>query len=800
MTDQWQHAPGWPGIEPRWTSSAKTGVGTALGQHSFVWFTCSHGIFDEIYYPRLDIACVRDMGLLVADGLSFFSEEKRDTTSQVSFLAEGVPAYRMLNTCKAGRFRIDKEMLSDPRREVVLQSTRFIPLQGKLGDYSLFVLLAPHLANHGAKNTGWFGDFKGVPMLFAQREASALALACSAPWKKCSVGYSGISDGWQDVAEHKRLTRTYNRAEDGNIAMTGEIDIQASNGHFVLALGFGRTPAEAGHRARASLLDGFDSARDHYVNHWRDWQQHLLPLEQSEPGKPDLYRTSAAVLRLHEAKHFPGGAIASLSIPWGYAKGDNDLGGYHLVWPRDMVETAGGLLAAGALDDARRMLRFLQFTQEADGHWPQNMWLDGSPYWEGIQMDETAFPILLLDLAQRSGALHTHDLQRFWPMMRRAAGFIVRNGPVTQEDRWEEDAGYSPFTLAVEISALLAAADQAEANGEKALGHFLREVADGWYSRLDEWIYATDTELTRKLGIEGYYVRIGVKDESDASSPLHGFVPIRNRPPDQSEWRASDIVSIDALALVRFGLRDANDPRIVNTIKAIDSLLKLETPNGPCWYRYNEDGYGETADGGPYTGTGIGRAWPLLTGERAHYELAAGRRDEAIRLARAMESFANDGQMLPEQIWDKPDIPEKALYFARPAGSAMPLCWAHSEYVKLRRSLRDNKLFDIPPQPVERYLKKQTVSPHAIWSFNHKIRTMKLGQSLRLKLLAPAVVHWSADGGPLNRNTETWDTGIGVHVADLPTKGLAAGSRVTFTFTWPTAGKDEPASFTVTLE
>ncbi len=464
-----------------------------------------------------------------------------------------------------------------------------------------------------------------------------------------------------------------------------------------------------------------------------------------------------------------------------------------------MVETAGGLLAAGALEDARRMLRFLQFTQEADGHWPQNMWLDGTPYWPGVQMDETAFPILLMDLAQRVGALHPHDPVRFWPMVRKAAGFIVRNGPVTQEDRWEEDPGYSPFTLAVEIAGLLAAADLADQNNEKTLGNFLREVADGWHGRIDDWIYATDTPLARQYGVDGYYVRIGAVDAGDAPSPSQGFVPIRNRPPDQSKWRASDIVSPDALALVRFGLRDANDPRILNTVKLIDALLKLDTPRGPSWYRYNEDGYGEKEDGSAYDGIGIGRLWPLLTGERAHYELAAGRRAEATRLVRAMEAFAGPGQMLPEQIWDKPDIPERELFFGRPTGSAMPLCWAHSEYVKLRRSLRDGKLFDLPPQPVDRYIKRGIVSPFEIWSFNHKVRSIKAGKSLRLKLLAPAVVHWGADGAALNHNAETWDSGIGVHVAELPTKGLAVGSKITFTFSWPLSASEEGRSFTVAV-
>ncbi|MBY0525647.1 MAG: glucan 1,4-alpha-glucosidase [Gemmataceae bacterium] len=792
-----QYAPGGPGIIPRWTSSAKTGVGTALNTASHVWFTLSHGIFDEIYYPRIDQACVRDMGLLVSNGKDFFSEEKRDTKSQVSFLEEGVPAYRLVNTCSQGRYRIEKEILSDPRRSVVLQQTKFVAMQGTLSDYALYVLLSPHLGNRGSGNTGWVGDFKGVPMLFAQRDAISLALACSVSWKNRSAGFSGVSDGWQDVNQHKRMTWNYDRAENGNVALTGEVDLQQTNGTVLFSLGFGRTGSEAGHRALASLLDGFDIARKHYIQGWREWQKELLPLETKDQGERDLYRISTAVLHMHEAKDFSGGSIASLSIPWGFAKTDDDLGGYHLVWPRDMVETAGGLLAAGALKDAHRMLRYLQITQEADGHWPQNMWLPGKPYWDGVQMDETAFPILLVDMARRHGALDAHEAPRFWPMVRSAAAFIVKNGPVTQEDRWEEDPGYSPFTLAAEIAALLAAADIADDNKEPAIATLLREAADTWHDHIDDWIYATGTDMAKAAGVEGYYVRVSPPDQADASSPAFGFVPIRNRPPGQSQALAAEIVSPDALALVRFGLRAAGDPRMVNTVKVIDKFLKLDTPQGPCWYRYNNDGYGEKADGSAFDGTGIGRLWPLLAGERAHYELAAGHRAEALRLLRAMEAFANDGKMLPEQVWDTKDIPEKELFLGRATGSAMPLVWAHSEYIKLRRSLRDGKLFDLPPQTVQRYIKDKKVSEFEIWSFNHKRRHMRVGKTLRMKVLAPALVHWSTDGGRTYHDTPTRDSTIGIHIADLPTKDLAKGSTVTFTFVWTSNNNREPEDFTI---
>ncbi len=248
MTSHIEFAPGWPGIPPRWTSSAKSGVGTAIGADSRVWFTLSHGILNEIYYPRVDQACIRDMGLIVTDGIDFFSEEKRHTRNEIVSLANGAPAYRLTNTCREKRYRIEKEVIADPRRDVVLQRIRFFPLQEKMENYHLYDLLAPHLGNQGAGNTAWVGDYKGNPMLFAERDGYALALASSAPWLNRSAGYVGFSDSWQDLAAHKRMTWSYLRAENGNTALAGEVDLEASGSEFVFALGFGRNAAEAGCR------------------------------------------------------------------------------------------------------------------------------------------------------------------------------------------------------------------------------------------------------------------------------------------------------------------------------------------------------------------------------------------------------------------------------------------------------------------------------------------------------------------------------------------------------------------------
>ncbi|HUK36973.1 MAG TPA: hypothetical protein VLV86_23825, partial [Vicinamibacterales bacterium] len=235
-----RHAPGWPGIAARWTSSAKSGVGTALSRGSHVWFTLSHGILNEIYYPRVDSACTRDLGLIVTDGAAYFSEEKRHATSEVSLLAPGVPAFHVRNTAIDGRYQIEKDILTDPSTDVVLQRIRVSALQGTLDDYRLYALLAPHLNNHGAGNTAWIGDYKGVPLLFAQRGGHALALACSSPWLVRSVGFAGISDGWQQLRADGRIVTAYERAERGNVALTGEVDLSVSS-TFVLVVSFGNS-------------------------------------------------------------------------------------------------------------------------------------------------------------------------------------------------------------------------------------------------------------------------------------------------------------------------------------------------------------------------------------------------------------------------------------------------------------------------------------------------------------------------------------------------------------------------------
>src|SRR5437773_971485 len=718
-------APGWPGISPRWTSSAKEGVGTSASYQSRVWFTISHGILNEVYYPRIDQANTRDMEFLVADGDQYFSEEKRDTNRRISPLEQGVPGYRLVNSCKRGRYRMTKTVITDPERDVLLQKVHFDTGKGKLEDYGVFALLAPHIGNRGYGNNGWIGDYKGTPMLFAQREGVSLALACSTAFRNMSCGYVGVSDGWQDIRDNKKMTWEYSTASNGNIALTAELDLTASDGECVTALAFGRTPGEAGQQARNALLKDFDRVQQAFVDGWKELQSQSMDL-----GK--------------------------------------------------MYETGFDL--------------YLMSTQEEDGHWLQNMWLDGSPYWRGVQMDETAFPILVADQLKRVDALSGFDP---WSMIQRAAGYLVRNGPVTQQDRWEEDGGYSPFTLAAEIAGLLAAADFAEEKGDHTLASYLRETADSWNEAIERWTYVTGTKLAKRVGVNGYYVRIAPANPSDIELPGSAFVSLRNRPLGQEVVPGEQLVSVDALALVRYGLRSAKDPRILDTVKVIDAILRKETRTGPVWHRYNLDGYGEHDDGSPFDGTGVGRGWPLLAGERAHYEIAKGEVQEAERLLHVIEAQASPGGLIPEQVWDADDIPKRGLHNGRPAGSAMPLVWAHAEYIKLARSIRERKVFDMPPQPVLRYQTKKTGSKLEAWRFNQKIRTIPHGRNLRIEVLAPATIHWSSDGWKTVRDSKTGDTGLGIHYADLETGTLLPGGNVAFTFFCPEAKKLDGIDFQV---
>ncbi len=754
-------ASGKPGKAPTWSSGAKTLVGTSATPRSRVWYTISSGTLNEVYFPDVDQANTCSVHFLVTDGKRFFSDEPTDAEHRVEWLAPGIPGAKVESRCKQGRYRIVKEILTDPVRDTLIMQVRFEVLEG--GPLKLYLYINAHVGDRGEGNDAWVGSYKGMQMLFAQRAALCIAGVVSAPMVQANCGYVGTSDGHHSLSRFKSL-RKANAALGGNVALTAEVDFKACpNGEFLVALAGGKDSAEAGQQARAGLLQEFETVKALFVRRWEEEQGRYEEVQDLSGQRLDMYRVSTAVLETHQSKRFPGAFVASLSMPWGFAHGDKDVGGYHVLWPRDLVEIAMGKLASGDAKAARSALFYLRCTQEASGGWSQNMWLDGTPHWGAIQMDGISLPVLLADQLRRENALDGYDPT---PMLRKAVCFLLQHGPVTQQGRWEELAGYSPYTMATEVAALLAAADCCEGDGDPAGANFLRETADAWNDAIDELTYVTGTSLGKEHDVPGYYVRMAPRERIQQKEMGDLKVLMTNRPFGSKHQRAAEITSPDALMLVRFGLRAADDPRILNTVKLVDATLLHETATGPGWKRSTRDGYGEKADGSPFLKTGIGRCWPLLAGERAHYEICAGNHERALELLKTMARQTSECGMIPEQVWDEPDIPAKLLRNGFPSGSGMPLVWAHAEYIKLLRSLHSNAVWDRPPQPVQRYQVEHRTASFQIWTPRQRRGWLLEGKALRLVLPAAATVSLKIDGKL--RSFQAEDTGFEHYAATVP--------------------------------
>jgi glucoamylase len=798
---------GGPGMQPRWTSSVKDAVGTAYAASSRIWFTCSHGILNEIYHPTIDRAQVRDMEFLVTDGETFTHEEKRDLIPEFEYIHAETLGVRYVNRDPEGRYALIKEIICDPHHSVVLQRVRIEGHAELVPRLKVFALLAPHLNGGGAGNSALAVDMAGHKVLLAFKDNWSLVMAASCGFSHLSCGFVGVSDGWRDLTQNFKMDWEFGSATNGNVALMGQINLggciapdhplktdeipanltEIGHGNaayeFTVAIGIGAGHHTAAQKTMGALAGPYQDMRKRFIDQWhRAANPEWLAEKSMDGGK--LMRASHNVLLAHEDKTFSGAFVASLSIPWGQAKSDDDLGGYHLVWTRDMVQTATALLACGRAETARRALVYLACTQQPDGGFAQNFWIDGTPYWSGKQLDEVAFPIILAWRLWKANALGNLEI---FPFVERAAGCLIRQAPITHQERWEENAGYSPSTLAAVISGLICAAEMARAHDSDELALFLEEFADWIEGHLEDWTVTKNGVLLD--GVKRHYMRIRPPECGEAyAHEACGTETIRlaNRPPGTPyEFQAREIIDAGFLELVRYGIRRADDQLMIDSLKVVDAVLKRDLPQGAGWLRYNNDGYGNRPDGGPFKGWGQGRVWPLLGGERAHYELAAG--NDISKLIGTYEQFATDGQMMPEQIWDEADRPERHLKFGKPAGSAVPLVWAHAEYLKLLRSAVDGKVFDRIDTVYDRYSNSENRS-HVnhdleIYTRHRPIQNMAAGRTLRILDEKHFELLWTWDGWKTKHTADSRSLGNPGFSADIEFESGA--SELEWTMHWP---------------
>lgn len=735
-------------LAPTWTSSAKDMVTTSLGAGR-VWASLGYGILNEVYWPSTGDPQLRDLGFIVATP-GGWTEVKRAESYRITTPAPDIPIPRVVH--ETAEFRLTLDVVPDPSRDTLLIRYR---LAGE--GCRLYVLMAPRL---GVQNDG-NRAFAGRNTLSAEGGGLWACLVASPGFSRTSAGVVGTSDGWQDFDRNGAMRWRYRSAGPGNVALTGEL--AAPEG--LLALGFAQSREGAVTLARSSIAVGFDVVRDGAEAGWADWatRVRLVPDGGVTPEAVALARRSAAVLKVHEDRNFPGAIVASLSVPWGNAR--NDLGGYHLVWARDAVNTGLALLAIGQVEDARRMLAYLVAMQHADGHWAQNFYPDGRSFWKAVQLDEVGFPVLLASKLREEGHLDRspESLGLVHRMVERALGFIIRNGPVSDQDRWEENAGLNPYTLAVVIAALVAGAGWLTgAAREMALA-----LAADWNARIEDWTHVTGSPLAEAFGVPGHYLRIVPRGDR----PIAGQrVGIRNRA--GLTLAADALIGMEFLALARFGLRAPQDPRLKATLAVAEGVLGFDTPAGRGFHRYNGDGYGEHEDGRPFDGSGIGRGWPLLSGERGHYAVQAG--EDARPWLQGMAGMAGRFGMLPEQVWDVTELGGLRVTPGRPTGAAMPLAWAHAEFLKLSVALGTGRPSELLAS-VEGWAASQPVPSLRDWRSATPLDRIAGGSALCIADSRPFLLHFSCDGWETPEDRPSADLALGLQGVVLEPGDLGAG-------------------------
>jgi len=660
-------APGAPGSDAHWPSAAKNGFGTSNTVASKIWFTLNNGVMTETFYPRLDVPNSQTLQLIICDKRGCQTEAE-DMDHEMRVVDPRSLSFQQINKPKDNSYRITKTYATDPERATILIQVDIASADAR----DVYVHYDPSLNNSGMHDTGW----SSAAGLLSLDGNVASALLASSGFAETTNGFLGTGDGLTQLKRTGVIATKYARAENGNVVQIARLGPRRS---FTLALGFGTTPEQALTNAQASLVKAFNRVRREYDT---GWHAYLRSLQRVAPAYERQFNMSAMVLKSLEDKTFRGAMAASPSIPWGGGPNANEatVSGYHAVWSRDLYHVSTAFIAMGDRATANRALEYL-FTvqQKSDGSFPQNSWIDGRPIGGGLQMDQVAFPLLL------AYQLDRNDRRTWLKHIKPAADFIIRKGPSTEQERWEEEAGYSPATIAAQIAGLICAARAASLNGDAESAATYLKKAHEWEGYVERWT-VTNTGPHKK---GKYYLRI---TGGDPDRSLQLEINSGGGVYDQRE-----IVDTGFLELVRLGIREPTDATILQSLRVVDELIKVNTTNGPAWYRYNHDAYGERPEGGDYDArTGKGRLWTLLTGERGEYELARGDLNGARSSLNAMMKFANDGLMIPEQVLDQKESPRPELRFGEGTGSATPLAWSMAQFIRLALNVRARRNLETP--------------------------------------------------------------------------------------------------------
>ncbi|MCW2986276.1 MAG: glucan 1,4-alpha-glucosidase, partial [Conexibacter sp.] len=726
-----------PGALSHFDLARKDCVGTARNRTSKVWFTVADGVLSDVSFPTNDTTNVETMQYVVTDGTSFTDLQTRDMTYTVRALDDRVPACRVTATAKSGRYKIITDYLTDPSRDTVVTHSTLVALKGRLKDYHLYVRFDPTLNGNGGGGAGNGGPDGGAVLRrgghdvligsdpvtqtnAANRDYAVpvySALDADRPFKSVTNGFAGrASDGLTQLDAAHRLTDTHaSTSAPGNLVQTAEVDL-GRHGRFALDLGFGTSAADAAATVGRSLHTNPYALAARYASGWLRYDAGLRrpqrPRGVSRSAWDAIlgeYYVSANYVKTAEDKTFPGAVAAAMASPWGQAVSAGDpnntyFGSYREVFARDLYEAWTSLYLAGDRDTARDMTRFLFERQQLpDGSLPRNSLTNGkvAPDSFGTQLDECAYPIVMALAVGLTGKDYYKD------HIKPAADYIIAHGPSTEKERWEEQSGYSPSTIAAEIAGLVSAAEIAQRNGDDSGAAVYRGVADEFQRNLKTWTLTTNGPRSA----DPYFIRLSKTGDPNAAITYN----LGNGGPTLDQ---RDVIDAGFLEYARLGVLPASDPDIVRSLAVVDAAIRKTTDSGDGFYRYNGDGYGDrSSDGRPWppSNQGNGHLWPVLAGERGQWEVARGDVGGAVARLQAMAAMSSGVGLIPEQAWELPDLPaspfgtdptQASIGFAngKPAGSASALTWSAGQFVRLTLDLAAGRQLDTPSSTTDRYI------------------------------------------------------------------------------------------------